>query len=208
MGNSKKIYGDKHHLEIFCATYLADFCMIEAASSVGISLSCAYKYMHDPDIKRELARLTEARLHDARITVERILRELSNAAFLDIAELVDKDGVVHGNVHDIPEAARRTITEIEQSVEKYKFDESAEIEFDGSGAMVAKCEMRIVRTKVKCMSKERTLELLGKYRELAMFKDVIETNATDEVARVRTSSLEDRVAGLEKDRVASMLKPQ
>jgi hypothetical protein len=41
-----------------------------------------------------------------------------------------------------------------------------------------------------------------------MFKDVIETNATDEVARVRTSSLEDRVAGLEKDRAASMLKPE
>jgi phage terminase small subunit len=129
MGNAKKIYGDQAHLEMFCATYLQSFDMIEAAASVGIALSTAYNYMHDPDIKAELARITEARLNNANITVERILRELANAAFLDIADLVDEKGVVHGNVHDIPESARRTITEVTQQIEKYKFDEETEIEF-------------------------------------------------------------------------------
>jgi len=181
---TKRWANDPSYLTRFCSAYLESFSIMEAALATDTPYSTATRYMHDPDVCAELKRLTREAMYNSEVTVHRILRELANGAFLDIALLMDEQGVIQCNVHDIPEAARRTITEITQKT---------------IGDV-------ILETKVKCMSKEKTLELIGKYREIAMFKEVVETNTTDEVARVRTASLEDRVAGLEKDRAASMRK--
>lgn len=185
MKDAKRWEREPNYLEKFCCAFLKRYNVLDAARATNTPSATAYSYMKHPDVKAKLAEMTEAKLAAQNITVDRILEELASIAFLDVADIINSDGKVI-DAGDMPEYARKAVTEIKvKSIGEF-----------------------VIETTVKFASKERALELLGKWRQLAMFKDVVETEVVDRVAHVKTVELEERIKGLEVDREQAMRKPE
>jgi hypothetical protein len=81
-------------------------------------------------------------------------------------------------------------------------DELASIAFDDERNHIDKMG------NLKLGDKIRALELLGKWSQIKLFTEVVETNATDDVARVKTVDLEERIKLMETSRDASLIEPE
>lgn len=104
-----------------------------------------------PEIQQYIDRVTENANRRAEVTIERVLSEIANVAFLDPADVFDAEGALR-SIHDMPPRVRRCIQSIKVR------------EIQGPDNQV------IGHAKeIKFWSKDKHLELLG--RHLAMFTD-------------------------------------
>lgn len=142
--------------EAFCLAYARCWSVADAAREAGIEPATGYRWMRDPAIKwrtRELAREFAADVH---VEVEQILRELTFLAHFDPADLFDDEGALL-DLKALPVYARKAIKELK--VEKTQT-------FIGEDANeVPETEVTKV-IEVKLYSKEKALELLGKFKKL------------------------------------------
>lgn len=149
--------------EQFCREYVVDFNASAAAERANYSGknkgSIGWQLLQKTPVQARVKELAAERAKKTDTTVERILEELARIALADIAELFDEKGDLKP-IDQIPEDLRRAIASIE-----------IEALFDGYG----KDRVQIGHTKkVKFWSKEKTLELLGKYRK--MFTEKVEVS--------------------------------
>jgi phage terminase small subunit len=139
--------------------YMLDLNSTQAAIRAGYSPKTAgiqgSRLLTNPNMRTAINRLKAERKQATGICAERVLVELATSAFLDPISLFDRDGCLLP-LADMPEAARRTIAGIEV----------VEL-FDGVGE--EKHRIGYLK-KIKIVSKEGTLNLIGKH--LKMFSDV------------------------------------
>lgn len=164
--------------EQFCREYIVDFNASAAAERANYSGKTkgqvGWQLLQKPLIQERVRQLAAERAKKTDTTVERILEELARMAFADINDLFDEKGDLKP-ISQIPEDLRRAISSVE-----------IEALYDGFG----KDRYQIGHTKkIKFWSKEKTLELLGKYRK--MF--------TDRIEHTGKVSLVDLVAGAAED---------
>lgn len=95
--------------------------------------------LKDPMIKAYAAGVVKKHLDDYDITEDRILKELSCIAFLDVSDIVNKDGVI-SDLSAMPEEARRAVSSVSENLQGH--------------------------CTVKFCSKEKALELLAKYKRM------------------------------------------
>lgn len=122
-------------------------------------------------ISKAIAHAAEERTKNAGVTVERVLKELTRMAWVDIAEAYDENGALKP-IHDIPEDIRRAIVSIE-------VDEIWE--WRGSGEDRERIQIGETK-KIKLADKKGSNELLGKY--LKMFIDQMEHTASGTLAEL------------------------
>lgn len=153
---------------LFVQEYLGDLNATQAAIRAGYSAKTAHQVgcylMHRPNVKAALQDALAARqaavnerIESVKISQERVLEELATAAFLDPLDLFRENGTLKP-LSEMPAHARRAIAGIE-----------VEETFEGTGK--DKVWTGYVR-KVKFVSKEGTLTLVGKH--LKMFTDKTE----------------------------------
>jgi len=110
--------------------------------------------LKEPLIAAYAAGVIKAHLDQYDVTEDTIIKELAGIAFLDIADLVDKDGSVIGNANEMPEKARRAVAAI--------------------------TEDREGKITLKLCNKEKALELLAKYKK--MLTDMHEIAGVEDLA--------------------------
>lgn len=151
--------------EIFVREYLIHFNASEAARAAGYSPDSAGSIGHEllkkPEIQTRLADAASTRVRKLDITGDRILMEVARIAFVDLARAYDPEGNLLP-LNRIPEDVRRAIAAVDV------FEE-----FLGRGYDKAK----IGHTKkLKLHDKLKALELLGRWKELALWKDSLEVD--------------------------------
>jgi phage terminase small subunit len=162
--------------ELFVAEYLIDLNATRAASAAGYSKKGAdvtgSKLLVNPKVSEQIAKKSEKRLEKLELTGERIIDELKKLAFYDPKDLFEDDGSVK-LMRDIPEDCRKALVGFEV----------AEI-FDGATGE-QKHAIGLLK-KVKQTERIRALELLGRWRELGLWKDSVEHSG-----KVDTNALTD-----------------
>lgn len=140
----------------FALEFVKDFNAREAAIRAGYSARSAYStgpnLLRQPAVQAELARLRGKVEGEALATAREVIGELRNAAFMDPADLFDKEGRLL-SVHDIPERARRALASLEIVTERVGEDKDGEPEYSDVH-------------KLKMINKLGALDLLGKYLKL------------------------------------------
>lgn len=150
--------------ELFVKEYLIDLNATQAAIRAGYSKKTAYaigaENLKKPQIQEAISAVYKPVMEDLDITIERVLKELSCSAFLDIRELFDANGNMKA-IKDLPEEVARSIGGIEHVTVGGKDDE-ASIQYT---------------SKIRLIDKKGSLELLGKH--LKMFADRVEHTGED-----------------------------
>lgn len=185
-----------HHLEkpldfteqLFVLEYIECRSYKTAGERVGLSEKEVHLLTKRKAFLDEVERLTQTALGRAEVSAQRIVDELASIAFLDPAELMTNEGRLK-DINKMPEHVRRALVGLEITETDVK-------------------DVFKVVTKPKLGDKIRALELLGKWSKIKMFTDVVETNASDEVARVKTLELEERVKLMETSRDPSLLESE
>ena len=136
---------------VFVMEYIADMNGARAAREAGYAKpdSQASKLLKMPRVKAALARLLAPKLEEVELTAENILRQLSRFLFRDIADFIDSEGYLIQSPSELPEGLRQCIESFE-TVDSY--------DQDGN--------LNEQRTKVKFVSKARSIELAMKYARL------------------------------------------
>lgn len=165
---------DKHAR--FVEEYLIDLNATQAYSRVyGVKTKVAEangcRLLGNAKVAHAIAKGAEERTKEAGVTVERVLRELTRMAWVDIAGAYDENGALKP-IHEIPEDVRRAIVAIE-------VDEIWG--WQGSGEKRERVQIGETK-KVKFADKRGSNELLGKY--LKMFVDQIEHSASGTLAEL------------------------
>ena len=152
--------------ESFCQHYTVHWNATQAAKEAGYSEDSAGKQGYDllqiPLVLERIKELKEHVLTELGITRERVLTELSRAAFFDLGTAYNPDGTLK-TVADMDPETRRAIAGIKV------FEE-----FDGRGATRVKIGETI---EVRPYDKVRALELIGKH--LKLFAERIEHSGPD-----------------------------
>jgi len=113
------------------------------------------KKLKDPTIAAYVSGVLKSHLEKYNVTEESIVEELANIAFLDVANLMDKDGSLITDVRLLPERVRRCVSAVEENIEG--------------------------KIKIKLCSKEKALEMLAKYKKL--LTDKHEISGGDDLAQ-------------------------
>lgn len=135
--------------ELFCQEYIKDWNGTQAALRAGYSPDSATEIASEnltkPHIKARIENILEDRTAVAGLTVDRILRELMRIAFGDIRDTVEfgPKGVSLRDSKKLTADQAAVISEVKESVT------------EGGGSQ-----------SLKYYSKEKALELLGKYKRL------------------------------------------
>lgn len=146
---------DKH--EIFVRAYLIAFNASQAAIAAGYSAKGAEvtgsRLLRNPKVQERIKTLSQKRVDKLEITGEKILQELAKVAFSNIAQFADWSGSGwNWKPSDVlSELDKSAIQEISETVTK-----------EGGS------------TKLKLYDKIRALELLGRWREMGLWKDSVE----------------------------------
>lgn len=159
--------------------------LTEAGRRVGFEKGKARAVSERKVFKEEYERITGTALGRAEVTAERLVQELANIAFLDPYDVIDDNGHMRP-LRDMPAHVRRAIGGLKITTK------------DGERFFQ-------VTTEPKILDKMKAIELLGKWSQIKMFVDRVETDATDNEARDKNMELEERLALMEKDR-ASVVK--
>ncbi len=139
--------------DLFCQEYIKDYNAGAAAVRAKYSKKSAYsigsEHLKKPKILKRIDHYKQQHLNNADVTVEGIINELKALGYADLTQIfADKKGTVYlDDIRKLPGPVRRAI-------------KSFEMGKDG--------------LKVKFHSKEKSLELLGKY--LGMFRENININ--------------------------------
>ena len=144
----------------FIAEYLIDLNGTAAALRAGYSskraAATAHRILSEPEIRQAINKQMESREKRTLITADRVLAELYEMAFTDIALLFNEDGSIKP-IHNIPESLRRAISSVE-------VDEIWDWEETENGR---KHKVRIGETKkLKLWDKGKSLENLAKHLKL------------------------------------------
>ena len=187
----------KKESEAFIGAYWANgFNAVAACRVLRPDLSeedvkqCARQFMAQSGLAE---RLRQKRIHALRVfdaSEERIIQEICCLAFFDVADLLTKEGHMR-DLSDIPQDARRAITSID-------------IEEIWAGG---KDDRSVVghTKKIKLGSKEKALELLGRYQKL--FVDKIEhSGAIKADPFVKPIDLKKRIAQIVEAQIADALQ--
>ncbi|MFX4209292.1 terminase small subunit [Aliarcobacter butzleri] len=155
----------------FAEEFIKDFNATQAAIRTGYSVKTANRQgsrlLSNVDIQKYISELKDNATKRNDITVDRVLQELANIAFLDIGEFYSEDGTLK-NIKQISETARRAIQSITTKEEQGATIENGEI----------KPQIFNVNN-IKSADKLKALELLGRY--LAMFTDKVEISVDEQV---------------------------
>jgi phage terminase small subunit len=155
--------------ELFCHEYIKDRNGTQAAIRAGYSAktagALAYQLFKNIYIKGRVNQLISAELGNIDATAARIKRELTNLAFINIADAYDQNGALKP-FEDMPVELQRAILAVE----------SEEL-FDGQG----KNREQIGYTKrIKLTDKLKALEMLGRHQK--MFTDITEHKGLENLA--------------------------
>ncbi len=135
----------------FVEEYLIDLNATQAAIRAGYSPDTAYEIgrqnLKKLDISRAISKRIAEQSKRTGITQDRVLQELAKVAFVNITDVVDKDGRIRADA---------------------KPDDTAAIEYIHT-KMSDSVQGQSVEREVKTASKLKALELLGKH--LGMFND-------------------------------------
>lgn len=142
----------------FVREYLVDLNATQAAIRSGYSQKTAHatgwENLRKPEIEEALLAAHQARATRTEITQNRVLEEITHAAFLDPLDLFREDGTLKP-LSEMPEASRRAIAGLE--VEEIYSGTGKDRKWIG------------YLKKIKLVSKEGMVTLAG--RHLAMFTD-------------------------------------
>lgn len=147
--------------ELFISEYLLDFNATRAAKAAGYSDQTAYKMGYEnllkPQIREEIKKHIDKALEDNEITLKsEILSELRAIAFADISRDV--------------QIVTNTITDEDGKEKQYQTVEFTDTKDSDQTRAISSIKISDKGAiEVKYHSKERALELLGKYME--MFND-------------------------------------
>lgn len=151
----QKKYGLTNRKYLFCINYLKDYnatqAAIQAKYSAKTAGQAATRLLKNVQIQQALAELKNEISQKVELTVERILLELMRIAFADLTQVFDEAGNIKP-WEEIPEDVRRCITGIDVQ----------ELYADKQPIGTIK--------RVKFASKEKALELLGKYKDMFVEK--------------------------------------
>jgi len=146
--------------EAFCSEFPIDHNGTQAAIRAGYSKKTANvkaaQLLALVNIQERIQHYADKALKRNDITVDRILQEIANIAFIDPQEFFTEYGTLR-NIHSMEESARRAISQITVKEERI-----------GSGDNQEVYEIKTIKPNDKL----RALELLGKYKKL--FTDKIE----------------------------------
>jgi phage terminase small subunit len=149
----------------FCEKYLIDLNATQATVRAGYSPNGARvtgcRLLTNPNIQTEIQRHIEQIAEKNMITVERIIQEISNAAFFDPRDLFDEGGRLR-DIGDLPEHVAKAIN---------SFDVTTDGEFETT-------------KKVRLWSKLKALELLGRYLQIFEGEMAPETATQVNIAQV------------------------
>ena len=162
-----KKYKVNQQIYRFCEEYIIDFNGSRAATAAKYSKKSAHvqatRLLKIVKVQKLITELCLKAALRNEITIDRVLKEMSNIAFFDPALFYDEVGNLL-EVPDMPETARRVIAGITVT-STYNKDET-----------------RVYTTKnIKLVSKDRMIELAGRY--LAMFTDKIKVSK-DELVEI------------------------
>lgn len=131
------------------------------------------------------------------ITQERILQEMACLAFYDPSVFYDDNGNVKP-LHEIPEKARRAIAGLD-------VEELFEWDTDDSGRRVARVRSGYLK-KIKVTSKEKALEMLGRYQKMFVDKTEVDFTGKVENRQVHKVDLDERIEQIISDKVDARVK--
>lgn len=140
--------------EKFCQEYLIDLNATQAAIRAGYSEKTAYATGHEnlrkPDIQERLSKLRKGLEENTEVTQERIIKELSRIAFLDIRKFFNEDGSLK-QITELDDDTAAAIAGMDVSVlTKLGNDNSKEV-------------LKEFVKKIKSVDKKGALELLMKH---------------------------------------------
>lgn len=143
--------------EEFCRQYIVDWIGAAAARrakySEDTAAQIAYELLQRADVRARIDELAREHAGYVRVEAERLLRELLYLATVDVADLLDEKGRLRTNLRDVPEHARRAITQFKVRREH--------IGDDDLGLPISETFY-----DVKFAGKEKALEMLSKYKKL------------------------------------------
>jgi len=147
--------------EQFCQEYIIDRNQTQAYIRAGYSKDgarhAASLLLTNVNVRARVNQLIKEQVDKIKISATFIIREILNAATIDIADAYDDNGKLLP-INEMPEPLRKSITSIET-------DEL----FEGTGNQR---EHIGTTKKIKIQDRAKSLELLGKH--LKMFTDVVE----------------------------------
>lgn len=131
----------------------------------------ACELLRNPKIKELVGLVAEMGFVDARISVTRLLEQLAARAFFDIRNYYNEDGSLR-DLHELTDEEAAAVDGMVNIIQGYtgKGDEKE----------------AIVKQELKLASKDRSLELLGKYHKL--FSDMmvdVKVSLADELIKAR-----------------------
>lgn len=191
---SKKVLNDLNERQyIFCKEYITNGNNAAAAARVaGYPESRSADLLKSPSIQAEMRRTLKILTMRHEVTADRIIEELAAIAFLDIADVLNDDGTIKP-ISQIPQKARRAIAGLD----------IAEIfEREGNTKILAGH-----LKKFKIHSKEKALELLGKYLGMFTDKAVVEHKGQVQLEhKVDKIDLDMRISQLIEDELSDALQ--
>ena len=148
--------------EAFCREYLIDFNATQAAIRAGYAEKSANmqgcRLLTNDNVSARISELSKNVIDNNEVTIERIIQEYANIAFLDPIEIFDENGNLKP-LDKMSESARRAISGIKIRVERDQGEAVADV------------------TEVKIIDKKAALADLGKH--LGMFIDRIDHSSSD-----------------------------
>ena len=118
--------------------------------------NAAYQLLRKSKIVRCIKKLQKHEIDRLNITAERILKEESRIAFVDIAELFDENGFLTINPKELPLDIRRAISGIEVISSPIPGQDKYKVKFWDKGAALSRLQ------KVMGLESAKKVELTGK----------------------------------------------
>jgi len=147
---------------LFVKEYLIDLNACAAAIRAGYSKKTAdvigCQNLGKLNIQREINKAMKKRSDKIEVTADRVLKELSRLAFLDIRKLYKKDGALK-EIKDL--------------------DDDTAAAIGGLDVVISGGEYPSETKKIKIIDKKGSLELLG--RHLKMFTDTVDHNHSGKI---------------------------
>lgn len=181
----------------FVRQYLKDFNATQAALRAGYAEVSAHSQAHDLLKKPEIKQAINEHLDNVGATAERILLELANIAFADMADYATVEpggGIRLKAFEEMPDGATKVIKKLKEKRKLLAADGADE---EDSGNVILESQI-----EYEHHDKLKALELLGKYRSMFMDKmklsgdkdNPVEVNI--DISKASSEQLMDIIKGL------------
>lgn len=179
-------------MRLFVSLYLTNTKdPVKAMRSAGFEASdedlerLARNFLNRSIVKRYISAKMAMHLERLDVTVQRVINELACIAFVDVGEFFGETGKLRP-IHEIPENARRALSALDLE-------------------QILNGNAKTTSFKAKMHSKEKALELIGKY--LGMFAEKIDVNHGGAIQHnVKKFDLEERTNLLLEDKLNGILE--